>query len=322
MNRRVRWRLIMGMLALLVLHLPSWIARGAANVGNLYIARGVVGDQTTVDSWVQARPWLNWAAQRLGTIHGERLQRRMDRADAFVGRYTDDDQLTLDARLPAPPYAPDYPVNQPIGEWILLGYDLNERSLELENRIDMWLYWQSKDEAVVTRRLQTENLVVNGGFEQTADVGGDAPLGFSQERYSRYVPPFTHRRIVVKTRQDRPTLCAQLDNRQDSVSSGYLATEFARSGHTHYLVGGWSWVADDKEDVKMGLLSLGPGIPDERRNAYVPSTMIDHEWTYYTGVLSPPPNTTALRAELIYWGTGVVCFDNVLVVPLELPIDD
>jgi hypothetical protein len=320
MNRRVRWLLVLGALALLVVRAPFWIVSMSANAGNLYMVRGIVGDQATVGPWVHARIWLNWAAQRLEAIPTERLRRRIERVDAFVGRYAGDGLSELSATPPVPPYAPEYQVDESIEEWVLLGYDLDERSLELENRANMWLYWQSRDGTIVTQRIQTENLVFNGGFEQTADVGGDMPLGFVRERYSRYVPPFTHRRIVVKTRQGLPTLCAQLDNRQGSVPSGYLSHEFARDGHAYYLVGGW--VVGNHEGVNVGLLNLGTGIPDEQRNSVVPPAMSEHEWTYYTGVLALSPNTTALCAQLYYLGTGVVCFDNVLVVSLELPIDD
>ncbi|MDY7079452.1 MAG: hypothetical protein SXV54_21285 [Chloroflexota bacterium] len=321
MNRFVRLCLIAGVVVVLAAQLLPWLV---ANVGNLYLVRGAIGNRVAIDiePWAQAHPWLRWAAGRVNTAYTERLQRRIVRVDAFIARYTKREWFSFDVTPPVPPYIPEYLVNTTVEDWKLLGYDLNEQALELRDRVDMWLYWQRKDEEIITQQVQTENLVINGGFEQTGTVRGHVPIGFERERFTRYVPPFTHRRIVVETRRDIPTLCAQLDNRQGTVPSGYYSRDFAYEKNVCYLVGGWVLGNDssDSEKVNIGLAFPSvPDIPVRQRNDMVTPTMSEQGWTYYAGIIQPPENTVTVRVQLNYWGTDIVCFDDILVIPLELP---
>lgn len=298
----------------------------AANVGNLYLARAVIDSRVTADiePWERARPWLEWAArQRLGTPSAERWQQRLARIDAFVARYGRDTQ-PLSTDSPSLPCKPEYPIKARLGGWTLLGYDLDERALELDDRVIAWLYWQSPGGAIVTRWLEAENMITNGGFEQVAAVGGDVPLGFARDRRDRwrkFLPPFPYRRVVAAKRDGLPTLCAELDNCHVDTYSGYLSDDLDGNERSHYLVS--AWVAGERKGVFVGLLYLRDGgysLPNvSQPNAYVSPQMSDGEWTHYAGVLSPLPGTTVLNAQFIYEGKNVVCLDDVLVVRLEPP---
>lgn len=315
---------IKGLLVLLIVSFPSLIVKGAANVGNLYITHSVVDGRISIASWIQAQKWLGWAAQRTKTAYRQCLEQRVIRADAFLERYNA--EADREEPVPHPVLSPEYSLDQAAGDWVLLGYDIDEHSLEFQDVVDAWLYWQSVSGTVVTQHMQTKNLVINGGFERTATVGSYIPLGFVRERFSNHKLPFLHRRVVVREdREHLPTLCAQLDNSVSEASpSGYYSSAITCDENTLYLVSGWVWGVQNKlnvdhKEISIGLAFPGVQIPIEKQNAMLSPVASKNNWTYYAGILKPPSNATVMRVQLINWGTGIVCFDDVIVIPLELP---
>jgi len=275
------------------------------------IVRGLVDTNRSIDPWFRAQTLLQ-RMQNLSnrnSVDSTLVELRLERVKAFIGHFGVENVEAPNLNI--------FPVGQVLGDWTLTGYYLDEESLELKNIIKIRLFWRFANiEEDYIQEMQTDNLVTNGGFEQTAGIGGDIPLGFAKERYSSYSLPFTHRSVVVSYRNNKPTLCAQLNNQHGTVPSGYLSEENPNLSD-YYLVG--AWVKGDKETSYVGILNLGPNIPDSERNRYVKPRFEKDGWTYHTEILSLPPSTTDIQVELISWGNDTSCFDNVFIIPIEPP---
>jgi hypothetical protein len=91
---------------------------------------------------------------------------------------------------------PEYKVGQKVGEdWVLVGYDLDEESLERWSETTIWLYWLPSKPVKIEKPgwyqagkrwvevKEVRNLAPNGGFEWDSKVGAIYPYGWPSGIY-------------------------------------------------------------------------------------------------------------------------------------------
>jgi tetratricopeptide (TPR) repeat protein len=232
---------------------------------------------------------------------------------------------------------PAYPLAKPapVGDFALVGYDLDESSLEMGRSVEVVLHWQAEKAAatdfsesvqgdwhiyLLGKRLyqvgSVTNMATNGGFELTSTVYDQRPYGFTAERYDP--EKYAAHRLVIANDTGAPTVCAELDNRRVVGGfSGYMSSEsWPISADTPYLLGGR--VRSAQQAGKIGLLWTGRGVPDDEQNRYVPASIDRNGWVYHAGVLEPPQAAVFLRLQLLNQvQDGVACFDNLFLIPIK-----
>lgn len=142
-------------------------------------------------------------------------------------------------------YRTDGPVQLPSG-WTLIGYEVDEESLEAGAPIDLLLWWKAPSGAQLAddgwaraadcwlQWQHVTNLAPNAGFEWSGPIGG-LPPGYANEFYGA---PFGSVSVVRAMRDGRQTSVLRLDNSQ-SWSVGLRAVAAPVEPDAFYLMAGW-----------------------------------------------------------------------------------
>jgi hypothetical protein len=223
-----------------------------------------------------------------------------------------------------------------VGDWSLVGFDLVEESLEVDDQIDAVLHWRNTGTAdYAPQRLESSgsvawvlgnrmyqtitgpNLVQNGGFEQTDAAGRNVVAGFNRERYEELMPPearFAAHGMDVAERDGYQSLCGALDNSALDTPSGYVALQQNSTPGARYLVG--AQVLDAGPGTHVGILQEWP--QEKYRNLYVAKNQVAGRWSHFAGVVETTPGTDKVSVQLLNQDESrSVCFDDVFM--LQLP---
>jgi hypothetical protein len=213
--------------------------------------------------------------------------------------------------------APTVPINQTIGEWELLGYEVDESRLARDEPVDLRLYWwvPSNVEPISTDDFYRDagnrwvqviyrvpNLIPDGGFE-----GGAASSFFPYDIYEA-APEI--RQVVLDTRDGQPTIVATLNNSQDATQSSFASVPVGVRPDRLYLQAGW--LRSEAGRGYLGREWLPGGQYDYAVCEANPTT-----WTHYAQVVQPPAGATQAQIWLLnYESEGQVYFDDMVFVEL------
>jgi tetratricopeptide (TPR) repeat protein len=224
---------------------------------------------------------------------------------------------------------PEYIASATIGEWTLMGYDVDEARLVRGEPVQLWLFWQPPAECTRAASIPPNvyqvagrwvevvddavNRVLNGGFE--LGVAYTSPTGFPDDLY--HADPST-RRLVRERRLTDETTVAMLSNPEGVTHSSFMTKWMPVVEDRVYLLGAWVRSVEGKAAV-----NLQWHVPTEAppfRDAYVGVAVEQTDWVHYVGVVDMPPGATAARVRLFNWGENArASFDNVVLVEMERP---
>jgi hypothetical protein len=224
---------------------------------------------------------------------------------------------------------PEYRVNAKIGEWTLLGYDVDEARLVRGEPVEMWLFWQPPAECkqatssvpnvyqVGERWVQvlgySVNRLGNGGFE--LGVTNSSPVGFPDDLYR--ADPST-RQLARERRPTGETTVAMLNNPEGVENSSFMTTWMPVDEDRLYLLGAWVRSVEGRAAV-----NLQWHIPTDTppfKDTYVGVAVGPTDWVHYAGVIEMPPGATMARVRLFGWGEYArAVFDNVTFVEMQRP---
>jgi hypothetical protein len=222
---------------------------------------------------------------------------------------------------------PEYKVGQKVNEdWVLVGYDLDEKSLERWSEITIWLYWLPSKPVEIKKPgwyragerwvevREVRNLVPNGGFEWDPKVGAAYPYGWPSGIYGA---PLEFHELVIDERNGEKTKSARLSNSETHNRTSFASVKIPVNPNAIYLQAGW--IKSEGGNGFLGRRWIGK-IKEEQPYNFVVGGVNAESWTHYAGIAKPLEGASSCRLWLLnFESTGKVYFDDILFIEVQVP---
>jgi len=250
--------------------------------------------------------------------------------------------MPLDLPAPAANGGGDSGANRaadPRAGWTLAGYGADPAALLSGDPTPLWLFWAAPDVSAAPavpatlaaagwRRIDATlwmqhvpaaiNLVANGSFEGEAGASG-----FPQDYYAASPPAdpaagFSGRSVEAVVRGGRETQAAVLSSGPANPSTSFVSPPIAVTPGRLYLQAGALRGAGGRGYLGRNWLLAGGGVQEE----YLFAGEENGAWQQGAVLAAAPPDAAAVQVLLLNRNaTGRVCFDDILLLGLDLAAD-